>query len=53
MLNIALNRQFDLIRELPVLKLIQREGNVEEKRTVHEIHQLIGIKRESSLAGAN
>nr|CAB3264879.1 phosphatidylinositol 4,5-bisphosphate 3-kinase catalytic subunit beta isoform-like [Phallusia mammillata] len=41
--------EFDLIHELPVLKLIQSQGNIEEKRIIHEIHQLAGIKNENDL----
>ena len=36
----------DLIPELPVLQLVQTQGNIEEKLIIHEIHQLAGISGE-------
>ncbi|XP_076805492.1 phosphatidylinositol 4,5-bisphosphate 3-kinase catalytic subunit beta isoform-like isoform X1 [Clavelina lepadiformis] len=41
--------EFDLMHELPVLRLIQTQGNIEEKRIVQEIHQLAGIKNDNDL----
>nr|XP_039250663.1 phosphatidylinositol 4,5-bisphosphate 3-kinase catalytic subunit beta isoform-like [Styela clava] len=41
--------EIDLLHELPMLKLVKRQGNIEEKRVAQEIKTLAGIKNESEI----